>query len=85
MKSNYSIFGKINALSKLTIKDAGYIAICPSWCFHCFVGIQCELKIGYPNLITNLWKTKRRITKLIFGNDSTIIPLSYDTLVMHIG
>ena len=39
--------------------------------------IQCELKKkGNPDLISNLWKTKRRITKLILGNDSTIIPLS---------
>ena len=44
-------------------------------------------KRGNPNFISNLWRTKRRITKLISGNDtdSTIISLSYDTLVMHIG
>ena len=47
------------------------------------VSIQCEYKKKHPDLISNLWKTKR-ITKLISGNDSTIIPLSYDILVMHI-
>ena len=42
-------------------------------------------KKGNPDLISNLWKTKRRITKLITENDSTTIPFSYDTLITHIG
>ena len=46
--------------------------------------IQCESKKGNPDLISNLRKTKIRITKLITGNASTIISLSYDTLVTHI-
>ena len=33
-------------------------------------------KKGNPDLISNSWKTKRRITKLITGNDSTTILLS---------
>ena len=35
--------------------------------------IQCESQKGNPDSISNLWKTKRRITKLITGNDSTTI------------
>ena len=42
-------------------------------------------KKGNPDLILNLRKTKRQITKLITGNDSTTISLSYDTLITHIG
>ena len=42
-------------------------------------------KKGNPDLISNLWKMKRRIPKLITENDSTTIPLSYDTLITHIG
>ena len=48
--------------------------------------IQCESqKKGNPDLISNLWKTKRRITKLITGNDSTTILLSFYTLITQIG
>ena len=47
----------------------------------CFPIEEGNQKKGNPDLISNLWKTKRRITKLITENDSTTIPLSYDTLI----
>ena len=35
--------------------------------------IQCEFLKRKPDLISNLWKTKRKFIKLISGNDSSFI------------
>ena len=54
---------------------------------HCLhLNIQCEYKKrGKLRFNFKSLKNKKRTTKLITVNDSTIIPLSYDTLVTHIG
>ena len=47
--------------------------------------IQCEFKKGNRGSILNLSKLKRKIIKLLSVDDSTLIFLSYGTLVIHIG
>ena len=47
--------------------------------------IQCESIKRKPRVNFKYLRTKIRITKLITGNGSIIIFLSYDTLVTHIG